>query len=507
MNHLIAAPLLLPPLVGAVMIISMRHHIELARVFSVASIVALLGISAGLLVESGTGQIQSYLLGNWPAPFGIVLILDRLSALMVTLTAFLALPVVLYAIGTDWDRRGKHFHALLQFQLMGLFGAFLTGDIFNLFVFFEILLIASYGLMIHGAGKRRLQAGVQYVVYNLLGSTLFLFALGAIYGATGTLNMADLSVRVADMPQSDTALIRVAAVLLLLVFAVKAALMPLHFWLPATYEEAPAPVAALFAVMTKVGAYAILRVFTLIFGPSAAVTEGLVGPWLIIAAMVTLALGMTGVLGARSLGRIAAFSAIGSMGTLLIAVGLFTPQATTAALYYLIHSTLAGAALFLIVDQVRARREGIADHLVPGPPMAMNGLVAALFFAVAIGMAGMPPFSGFVGKLLVLTSAREHELVWLIWTVILTTSLMAVVGFARAGSLVFWKTTEGSAATLQSPPQNLALTSIGALVALVVLLTVSAGPVTQFLGATAAQIHDPAAYHEAVLQDHGGQPR
>ncbi len=398
MNHWIAAPLLLPPLVGAIMIISMRHHLELARVFSVASIAVLLGISIGLLAQSTTGAIQVYLLGNWPAPFGIVLVLDRLSALMVTLTALLALPVVLYAIGSDWDRRGKHFHALLQFQLMGLFGAFLTGDIFNLFVFFEVLLIASYGLMIHGAGKRRLQAGVQYVVYNLLGSTLFLFALGAIYGVTGTLNMADLSVRVAEMPQSGSALIRVAAALLLLVFAVKAALIPLHFWLPASYAEAPAPVAALFAVMTKVGAYAILRVFTLIFGPSVAVTEGIAGPWLIIAAMITLALGMTGVLGARSLGRIAAFSAIGSMGTLLIAVGLFTPQATTAALYYLIHSTLAGAALFLVVDQVRARRAGIEDHLVPGPAMAMNGLVAALFFAAAIAMAGMPPFSGFRGQ-------------------------------------------------------------------------------------------------------------
>ncbi len=183
MNHWIIAPLLLPPLVGSIVILRLRHHLPLARMFSVASIVMLLAICIGLLWESATGPIQKYELGNWPAPFGIVLVLDRLSALMITLTAVLALPVVLYAIGSGWDARGKHFHALLQFQLMGIFGAFLTGDIFNLFVFFEILLIASYGLMIHGGGKRRLQAGVQYVVYNLLGSTLFLFALGTLYGS------------------------------------------------------------------------------------------------------------------------------------------------------------------------------------------------------------------------------------------------------------------------------------------------------------------------------------
>jgi multicomponent K+:H+ antiporter subunit D len=506
MNHWIAAPLLLPPLVGAVMIISMRHHIELARVFSIASIVALLGVCVGLLVESGTGAIQVYLLGNWPAPFGIVLVLDRLSALMVTLTALLALPVVLYAIGSGWDRRGRHFHALLQFQLMGLFGAFLTGDIFNLFVFFEILLIASYGLMIHGGGKRRLQAGVQYVIYNLLGSTLFLFALGTIYGATGTLNMADLAVRVAELPQSGTALIRVAAVLLLMVFAVKAALIPLHFWLPASYAEAPAPIAALFAIMTKVGAYAILRIFTRIFGPQTAATEGLIGPWLIPAAMMTLALGMIGVLGAKSLGRLAAFAAIGSMGTLLIAVGLFTPQATAAALYYMIHSTLAVAALFLVVDLVRAGRGGGEDRLVPAPAMAQNGFVAALFFAAAIAMAGMPPLSGFVGKLLVMTSARGHDQVWLIWGVILVTSLVAMVGFARAGSMVFWKTTDGVAVKGEGPPvQYLALTATCGLIGLVVLSTLAAGSMLEFLTATAAQLYTPAFYVNAVLPGAGGQ--
>ena len=498
MNHWIIAPILIPALVAAVIILAARYQVALQRVFSVASTVVLAGIGIGLLVHSASGQIDVYELGNWPAPFGIVLVLDRLSAIMVALTALLAVAVVLYAIGSGWDKRGHHFHALFQFQLMGIFGAFLTGDAFNLFVFFEVLLIASYGLMIHGGGAVRLRAGVQYVVYNLLGSTLFLFALGTIYAVTGTLNMADLAVRVADLPADDTAMIRVAAVLLLLVFAVKAALIPLHFWLPATYAEAPAPVAALFAVMTKIGAYAIIRMYTLVFGPDTAATAGLIEPWLMPAAMVTLAIGMLGVLGATHLGRLAAFAAIGSMGTLLIAIAPFTPQATTAALYYMIHSTLGGAALFLVVDMVRARRIGADDAIAPRTVIAQNGLIASFFFVSAISMAGMPPLSGFLGKLLVLDAVRDHAQVWLIWATILTTSLVAVVGFARAGSLVFWKvdpaTSEG-----QTPPAALPFVATGGLIAGIVALTVFAGPVTTFLSDTSAQIFDTQSYITAVM--------
>ncbi|HAW46325.1 MAG TPA: monovalent cation/H+ antiporter subunit D, partial [Roseovarius sp.] len=219
------------------------------------------------------------------------------SAMMVLLTAVLALVVLLYAIGTGWDQRGRNFHALWQFQLMGICGAFLTGDAFNLFVFFEVLLIASYGLMIHAGGARRLKAGVQYVIYNLLGSTLFLFALGTLYAVTGTLNMADLAVRAVEIPVEDSALLRVGAMLLFLVFAIKAALLPLHFWLPNTYAEAPAPVAALFAIMTKIGAYAILRFYTLIFGPDLDVTANLIDDVLLYGALLTLAAGMIGILG------------------------------------------------------------------------------------------------------------------------------------------------------------------------------------------------------------------
>ncbi|GHH01416.1 monovalent cation/H+ antiporter subunit D [Pseudodonghicola xiamenensis] len=514
MNNLIIAPIVLPAVVGPFILMAIRFHSDLQRVFSVASVVLLNLIAFTLLWHSMDGSIQVYELGDWPAPFGIVLVLDRLSAMMVMLTTLLALPVLLYAIGSGWDTRGRHFHALFQFQLMGILGAFLTGDAFNLFVFFEVLLIASYGLMIHGGGSKRLRAGVQYVVYNLLGSSLFLIALGAIYSVTGTLNMADLAVRVAALPVEDTALIRVAAVLLLLVFAIKAAVLPLHFWLPASYANAPMPVAALFAIMTKVGAYAILRMYTLVFGPDVAVTQGLVGDWLLPAALLTLTVGSIGILGAKELGRLVAFSAITSMGTLLIAISLFTPQSAAAALYYAIHSTLTAALLFLVADLVMERRGG---KLIPCPAMPQSGLISALYFAGAIAMAGMPPLSGFIGKLLVLSAAWPSSEVWLIFAVVLTTSLITIVGLTRAGSILFWKSHDRSVQPPEddeeddiakpvspelasAPVPGLAFVSVFALLAGLVALTVLAGPVLKYTEATAGQLFDPTAYIETVLQ-------
>ena len=507
MNHLIILPIVLPAILAPFMIMAIRHHLDLQRIFSLAGTVILAAITLTLMAQAASGDIQVYELGNWPAPFGIVLVLDRLSALMIVLTALMALAVLLYVIGTGWDTRGRHFHVLFQFQLMGVMGAFLTGDAFNLFVFFEVLLIASYGLMIHGGGARRLRAGVQYVVYNLLGSTLFLFALGTLYAVTGTLNMADLAERVAALPADETALLRVGAVLLLLVFAIKAAVLPLHFWLPASYANAPMPVAALFAIMTKVGAYSILRMYTLVFGPEVAVTSGLVGDWLLPAALLTLAAGTLGILGAQKVGKLVAFAAIASMGTLLIAISLFTQQATGAALYYVIHSTLATALMFLVADLITERRSGAIDC---APPMAQNGLIAALFFAGAIAMAGMPPLSGFIGKLLVMDAARGAPQVWLIWAVILIASLITVVGFARAGSLIFWKSYDPSQGETPDEtnqddpaptrPAALPFVAVFALLGGLVGVTVFAGPVTDYTNATAAQLFDPSGYIDAVLK-------
>ncbi|HAF55273.1 MAG TPA: monovalent cation/H+ antiporter subunit D [Thauera sp.] len=499
MNHALILPILVPAVVGALLVIAARYDRVLARVFSVASMVAMLAIALGLFVIAGDGSVRTYALGAWPAPFGIVLALDRLSALMLLLAAVLGLGVLLYAIN-GWDLRGKHFHPLYQFQLMGINGAFLTGDFFNLFVFFEILLIASYGLMVHGGGGLRVKAGVQYVVTNLVGSSVFLIAVGLIYSVTGTLNMADLAVKVPQVPAADQALLQTGAVLLLLVFAVKAALVPLHFWLPGTYANAPGPVAALFAVMTKVGAYSIIRLYVLAFGADAGEAAWLAAPWLLPAALLTLVLGMTGVLAARSLGQMVSFAVIGSMGMLLATVAVFTEQATSAALYYLIHSTLAAGALFLIADLVAERRGLLRDRLVLAPRIAQGGLIAALFFAAAIAITGMPPLSGFIGKLLVLDGVRASpHAVWF-WALILSTSLIAIVGFSRGGSTLFWKAHALQAAPASAHrPDALPFVAVGGLLACLALLTVFAGPVHAWLELTAAQLYAPAGYIEAVL--------
>ena len=505
MTHWMIVPVVLPALLAPLLGFVMRHDTVLQRTASMAGTVALLAVTLGLAGMAAGGETFVYRLGGWPAPFGIVLVLDRLSALMLVITALLALIVLVHAIATGWDTRGRHFHTLFQFQLMGLCGAFLTGDVFNLFVFFEVLLIASYGLTIHAGGRERIHAGLQYIVMNLAASTLFLFALGTLYASTGTLNIADLAVKVGELPEGEAGLVRVSVMLLLLVFAVKAALFPMQFWLPGTYANAPAPVAALFAIMTKVGAYAILRVHTISFGPGIPGTEDLAASVLYPAALVTIAVGAFGVLGARRLMPLIAFSAIGSMGTLLVAVAAFSPQATMAALYYMVHSTFAAACLFLVADLVVSRRA--SDRLSTAAPTVQNGLFAAIFFAAAIAMAGMPPLSGFLGKLLVLDAMSGPGTIGWVWTFVLVGSLLTIVGFARAGSTLFWKSTavEMPAAVppAGTPAGPAEVAPVIATVAVLALLAVFAGPAADYLDATAAQLFDRAGYVAAVLGNGG----
>jgi len=501
MGHWIIAPVVLPAFVAGVMVLALRSDLLLKRIAGIGSILALNAIALALLWSATIDGPEVYFLGEWPAPFGIVLVLDRLSALMVALLAALALPVVLYAIGSGWDRKGAHFHPLLQFLLMGIGGAFLTGDAFNLFVFFEILLIASYGLMIHGGGSARTRAGIQYVAFNLVGSSLFLFALALTYGLTGTLNIADLAQKLPTLPEGDAALLRVTAVMMILVFAIKGALVPLQFWLPGTYANAPGVVAAMFAVMTKVGAYAVLRFGAVVFPPELAATGSLLQDLILPAGLVTLALGAIGVLGATTLPRLVAFGGIASMGTAFTAIGAFTPETSSAALYYILHSTLATAAMFLVADLV-TRRRAHARLTEVAPPIAQSGLISALFLAGAVAMAGMPPLSGFLGKLLILDAFRTQEA--LVWTVVLASSFLMILGYARAGSVLFWKATALEVPAGRWPREGLAFSATIALLAGLAGLTVLAGPLTDWLGETAAGLYAPEAYIAAARLGEGG---
>ncbi len=504
MSHLTAWPVFLPLISGFVLLLARGGGLPLQRAINLLTVAALVLLGCLLLTVAASGQQQVYLLGNWTAPFGIVLVLDRLSALLVTTTAILAAGALWYAVATDGDRQGSHFHVLFQLQLFGLNGAFLTGDLFNLFVFFEVLLLASYGLLLHGGGARRTKAGLHYVVINLIGSTLFLFAVGALYGILGTLNIADMAARIAAAPQQDLGVIAAAGMLLLVVFGVKAAMFPLYLWLPGAYSSTTAAVAALFAIMTKVGVYAVVRVHGTIFGAGAGELAGYHLPWVLGGGLLTLLLAALGVMAARGLREQVAYLVLASVATLLTGVGMGGSAALGATLYYLVHSTLIAGAMFLLADVISRGRGGYGDRIESAPAMPGAVLAGSAFMFGAIAMAGMPPLSGFFGKVLILDAALQH--VWSGWIllVLLLAGFITIVALARTGSLIFYRTTparpappgEGAAG---EPLNRAAFAALSGLFLASPLLVLLAHPVTAFTQATALQLADVPAYIEAVL--------
>ena len=490
MNHLLILPIVLPLLAGSLLLMSGRLGLRWQRLFSCLATFLLLPVAVLLVQKADSGVLYSYALGNWTAPYGIALLLDRLSALLLLLTAILAGSAVLYACRGD-DERGASFHALFQFQLLGINGAFLTADMFNLFVFFEILLIASYALLLHGNGRARVAAGLHYVVLNLFGSALFLIALGVLYGVAGTLNMADLAHKVALANADQRPLLAAAGLLLLVVFGLKAALLPLYFWLPRAYSAATAPVAALFAIMTKVGFYSLLRVFTLVFGSAAGPLENLGHDWLWPLALLTLLAGLVGVLAAQSLRMLVSYLVVVSVGTLTAALAVGSVEALGASLYYLIHSTLIAAGLFLLVDMIAQQRGDKVDALVQGPRLMQPHLLGALFFLGAIAVAGLPPLSGFLGKLLLLQSISGGQAL-LFWPLLLGGGLLTLVALSRAGSTVFWNVGLHMHDRARSDIWRTLVCC--ALLSASLLLMLGAAPILAYTRATAEQLLELAPY-------------
>ncbi|UCE31086.1 MAG: monovalent cation/H+ antiporter subunit D [Burkholderiales bacterium] len=513
--HWIIVPVALPLLVGALLLLVERRARPLVAPIALGSTLVQLLVAIGLLQHAAGGEVSAYLLGNWRVPFGIALALDRLSAMMLLVTAGVALATLVYARGDD-ARRSPHFYALFQFQLMGLNGAFLTADLFNLFVFFEVLLIASYGLLLHGAGPARLRASFHYVSFNVAAAGLFLIAVSLLYAQTGTLNMADLAMRVPELTGSSARLAGTAALVLLVVFCVKAALLPLYFWLPDTYSSATAPVAALFAIMTKVGVYAIARVYTLVFGASGGEAADVAYPWLPVLALGTLALAALGVLGAVRVRIMVAYLIVVSAGILLLALGLGTEATVGAGLFYLVNTTFATAALFLLVDRICAARAGgevPPDLLRAAPIRANRAALGAAFFTLAVAVASMPPLAGFMGKGLLLLAAWDTPLGGWTWAVLLAASFVIIVALARAGGTLFWSSAEsnddeglwgGSASSVaviegHAPDGTQHVYGIGLLIAMVVAAALLAGPIGRYTSDTAAQLFERRPYIEAVL--------
>ena len=540
MPHLIIAPILLPMATAALMLLLGDTRRPLKAVVNVLSCVLGVAMAIGLVFwvqhTSGVQAVGVYLPANWPVPYGIVLVADRLSAMMVLLTSVLGLAAVLYA-SARWHKAGVHFHPLFQLQLMGLYGAFLTADLFNLFVFFEIMLTASYGLLLHGSGWARVRSGLHYIAMNLMASSMFLIGVAMLYGVTGTLNMADMAIMVPAIPEDDRGLLHAGAAILAVAFLVKAAAWPLNFWLPSAYSAAAAPVSALFAIMTKLGVYAILRVWTLLFPQDAGVSALFGGPVLVGLGLVTLAFGALGIIATQHLGRMAAFCAILSSGTLLAGLGFGQPEVTGGALYYTLGSTLAISAFFLLVELVDRTREveekplyiseiepddafAFPVDLVPtrdvnldddeqaligrAIPAAMAFLGLA-FIVCALTIAGLPPMAGFVGKVVMLSAllnpagfgedAGVSGAAWLLLGLLLVGGLLTIIAMSRAGVRYFW-------ATFDRPLPRLRIIEtlpIGALLLLVGVLVWQADAVLRYVNATARGLHDPKEYIGSVL--------
>ena len=519
-DHLTVIPILLPLTSAAVMLLLDERRRAVKGGIGMATTVTLLITSIVLLRRAdmmplGSG-VRTYQLGNWPAPFGIVLVLDRLSALMLVLTSVLGLAALLYSLAR-WHRMGPRFHTIFQLQLMGLNGAFLTGDLFNLFVFFEVLLAASYGLVLHGDGVARVRAGLAYIAINLTGSFLFLIGASLVYGVTGTLNMADFAARIPTLAPGDASLVAAAAAILGTALLMKAGAWPLNFWLPTTYAAASAPAAAMFAIMSKLGIYVILRLWTLVFGAEAGPLAGFGGDGLLVIGMLTIVFGTVGVLAAQSLPRLAGCSVLVSSGTLIAAIGTGGGAVIGSALFYLVSSTLGIAALFLLIELVERMRDPGADLLAvtmeaygegdDDPEevgIAIPATVALLggsFIACALLLAGLPPLAGFIGKfgmmaaMLKTDGAAVRASAWMLIGLLTVSGLAILIAMTRTGISSFWARLDDSVPRVRviemAPVLCLLLLCLG--------LTVGGGPAMRYMEATTKALQTPQDYVTGVL--------
>jgi multicomponent K+:H+ antiporter subunit D len=486
MQHLAILPILLPAFFAvALLLFPLQSAVKLRRVASVGAMALNLLVATLLLWQQTNVPATHYLLGNWPEPFGILLVADQLSALFVWLTTLLTVAVSVYSCAGD-DEKGSYFHPLLHFLLMGLNGAFLTGDLFNLFVFFEVLLISSYGLLVHGGGKKRIHSALHYVVLNLVGSALFLLALALLYAMLGSLHMADMAERITTLAPTEVLGVKAAAGLLLIVFGLKAALLPLHFWLPAAYSQASASVAAVFAVMTKVGIYSLLRVFGLLFGASAGTLSGYGDALLWWGGLLTMLLAAAMVLAAMDLKKLSAALVLLSAGTLLAALGSGDSQVKAAALLYAIHSSWIGAVWYLLSDMIARQRGSVGDRLVPGPRLPHAVLLGWFFVFSALVVIGMPPFSGFVAKLWLIQGLTATEDGMVLIATLLLSSLAVLVALSRAGSVLFWRAQPAVPATAAS--ERLPVVALGFLLLAGFTLVIFGQWWTQFCADAIAQL-------------------
>ncbi|AQS40778.1 MAG: Monovalent cation/H+ antiporter subunit D [Candidatus Tokpelaia hoelldobleri] len=524
LHQLMILPILLPLAVGAVLLFFNEHRYRLKSAISLTAAGILVVIAVVLVIEAQqiAPRADVYHLGSWPAPFGIVLVLDKLSAVMLLLSAVLGVCALMFSLAY-WQKVGAYFHSLMQFLLVGINGAFLTGDIFNLFVFFEVMLTASYALVLHGSGVRRVRSGMHYVVVNLVASSCFLIGAALIYGVAGTLNMADLAVKAGAIAEDEQRLFMVAAAILGIAFFVKVAMWPFGFWLPPSFGAAAAPVAAIAAILSEVGIYVILRLSLLIFGDMGGVFANFGSGFLFYSGLVTMAFGLIGVLASQSASGMTSYSVIVSSGTLLAAIGTTHAAITDAVVYYMLSSTLALAALFLLVELLGRIQDSAGNVLAV--TMEVYGddeedeeedigvyipstlvVLGVCFMVCAMLLVGMPPLSGFLGKFMLISGIMDPEGFgryedmpssrdWLYISMLIVSSFVPLIAMIRAGMRIFWAPIDSNVPRVQI----IEIAPVIVLMVLCLVLTVLVSPVMHYLYGMALSLHEPVHYINSVL--------
>lgn len=498
MSFEVALPVVIPLMTGTLCVMFWRYNV-IQRALSMAGSLALLASSIWLLVSVlREGHVVMYM-GNWVAPYGISLVGDMLSAIMVVLTGMMAVAIAIFSLSSASESHERFgYYPLMHLLLAGVAGSFLTGDIFNLFVWFEVMLIASFALLILGGERAQMEGAVKYVTLNLLSSAIFLSAIGLLYGITGTLNMADVAVKL--QAAEHTGMVDVIAVMFMISFGIKAAAFPLFFWLPASYHTGPVAVSALFAgLLTKVGVYALFRVFTLIFNQNPEFTHEIL-LWVAVGTM------LTGVLGAAAqfeFRRILSFHIVSQIGYMILGLALFTPLAIIGGVFYIMHHIIVKTNLFL-VSGITHRLLGTYDLKRLGGLYKARPFLSILFLIPALSLAGIPPLSGFFAKFVIIKAGIEVE-AWFVTFIALLVGLLTLYSMVKIWNEVFWKKlpegidptplkegkTSGSLAILYVPVVLLAACTL--------FIGLNGQPIYEFAEFSAAQLLNPDGYIDAVL--------
>jgi len=493
MSVLIALPVIIPLIIGALSLVALNNH-GVQRILGVLGTAAVLVAAIVLLWQTWLNGIKVLEVGSWPAPFGIVLVSDLLGAIMVLLAAITGFATAVYSLKTVRKRFERFgYYPLLHLLLAGVNGAFLTGDIFNLYVWFEVLLVASFALLIQGGERAQMEGAIKYVTLNLLSSALFLTAIGLLYGLVGSLNMADIAVRLQQV--EDPKMVTLVAMLFLIAFSIKAAAFPLFFWLPASYHTPQVAVSAVFAgLLTKVGVYALYRVFTLMFTGEVDFTHQIL-LWMAVFTM------LTGVLGAASqyeVRRILSFHIISQIGYMMLGLALFTPLALIGGVFYIMHHIIVKANLFFVAGMMY-RLGGSFELKQLGGLYKRHPGLALLFMIPAFSLAGVPPLSGFFAKFILIKAGVEAQAWWAV-AIALFVGLFTLFSMIKIWNEAFWKKAPEPAIEVPAPYRNTALYwTTGLLAAMTVAIGIFAQPIYVLAETAAQQLLEPQRYIEAVL--------